>query len=48
LTPVLLLQQQAVGNIRFGYAAAMGVLLFVLIFGLTVAQRLLFRGGEAK
>jgi multiple sugar transport system permease protein len=48
LTPVLLLQQQAVGNIRFGYAAAMGVLLFALIFGLTVLQRLIFRGGEAK
>jgi multiple sugar transport system permease protein len=47
LTPVLLLVQQAVQNIRFGYAAAIGVILFALIFGLTVLQRLLFRGGES-
>jgi ABC-type sugar transport system permease subunit len=44
---VLLLVQQAVQNIRFGYAAAIGVILFALIFGLTVLQRLLFRGGES-
>jgi multiple sugar transport system permease protein len=47
LTPVLLLVQEAVKNIRFGYAAAMGVILFALMFGLTALQRLIFRGGES-
>lgn len=47
LTPVLLLVQEAVKNIRFGYAAAMGVLLFALMFGLTALQRVIFRGGES-
>jgi multiple sugar transport system permease protein len=47
LSPVLLLVQEATKNIRFGYAAAMGVILFVLMFGLTALQRVLFRGGES-
>jgi multiple sugar transport system permease protein len=47
LSPVLLLVQEAVKNIRFGYAAAMGVILFVLMFGLTALQRVIFRGGES-
>jgi multiple sugar transport system permease protein len=48
LTPVLFLVQKLVQNIQFGYSAAVGVLLFVLIFSLTVAQRLLFGRGEAS
>ena len=48
LTPVLLLVQEAVQNIRFGYAAAMGVLLLVLMVVLTIAQRLLFGGTESS
>jgi multiple sugar transport system permease protein len=47
LTPVLFLVQKLVQNIQFGYSAAVGVLLFALIFGITVIQRLLFRGDEA-
>src|SRR5262245_29950244 len=48
LTPVLFLVQKLVQNIQFGYAAAVGVLLFILIFGLTVIQRLLFGRGDAS
>jgi multiple sugar transport system permease protein len=47
LTPVLLLVQQAVQNIRFGYAAAMGVILLVFMVALTLIQRLLFGRQEA-
>jgi multiple sugar transport system permease protein len=47
LTPVLLLVQEAIQNIRFGYAAAMGVILLVLMVVLTLAQRWLFGRGEA-
>jgi multiple sugar transport system permease protein len=42
MTPVLFLVQKLVNNIQFGYSAAIGVLLFILIFSLTVFQRLLF------
>jgi multiple sugar transport system permease protein len=42
LTAVLYLYRTAIGDIRFGYAAAMGIVLFVLIFALTLLQRLLF------
>jgi multiple sugar transport system permease protein len=48
LTPVLFLVQKLVQNIQFGYSAAIGVLLFVLIFSLTVLQRLFFGRGEAS
>jgi multiple sugar transport system permease protein len=47
LTPVLLLVQEAVGNFRFGYAAAMGVILLVFMVALTLIQRLLFGRSEA-
>jgi multiple sugar transport system permease protein len=47
LTPVLLLVQEAVQNIRFGYAAAMGVILLVFMVALTLIQRLLFGRQEA-
>ncbi|MCP9484614.1 MAG: sugar ABC transporter permease [Gaiellaceae bacterium MAG52_C11] len=42
LTAVLYLYRTAIGDIRFGYAAAMGIVLFVLIFTVTLVQRLLF------
>jgi multiple sugar transport system permease protein len=46
LTPVLLLYQTAIQDVDFGYAAAMGVVLFVIIFAVTLIQRLLFGKAE--
>lgn len=46
LTVVLYLYQTAFQNIKFGYAAAMGVALFAIIFTLTLLQRLLFGKAE--
>ena len=46
LTAVLYLYQVAIQDVDFGYAAAVGVALFVLIFSLTLAQRLLFGRAE--
>jgi multiple sugar transport system permease protein len=46
LTTVLYLYNQAIGNIKFGYAAAVGVVLFVFIFTVTLIQRLLFGRAE--
>ena len=42
LTVVLYLYNKAIANAEFGYAAAVGVVLFVGIFAITVVQRLLF------
>ncbi|HSC92133.1 MAG TPA: sugar ABC transporter permease [Gaiellaceae bacterium] len=42
LTPVLYLYQVAIQDVNFGYAAALGVALFLLIFTATLVQRLLF------
>lgn len=42
MTMVLYLYKSAFGNFDFGYAAAVGVVLFGIIFGLTVVQRRLF------
>ena len=42
LTAVLYLYRTAIADIRFGYAAAIGVALFVLIFAITLLQRLIF------
>ena len=42
LTAVLYLYRTAIADVRFGYAAAIGVALFLLIFVLTVIQRLIF------
>jgi multiple sugar transport system permease protein len=47
LTAVLYLYRKAIRDIDFGYAAAVGVALFVLIFGLTFIQRQLFGRTEA-
>jgi ABC-type sugar transport system permease subunit len=42
MTMVLYLYKSAFGNFDFGYAAAVGVVLFAIIFTLTVVQRRLF------
>jgi multiple sugar transport system permease protein len=46
LTPVLYLYQTAIQDVDFGYAAAMGVVLFLIIFAVTLVQRLLFGKAE--
>ena len=46
LTAVLYLYQVAIQDVDFGYAAAVGLALFVLIFTVTLAQRLLFGRAE--
>jgi multiple sugar transport system permease protein len=48
LTTVLYLFNQAIGNIKFGYAAAVGVVLFAFIFTVTLIQRLLFGKAEVS
>jgi multiple sugar transport system permease protein len=42
LTAVLYIYRTAFADIRFGYAAAIGVTLFAIIFTITLVQRLLF------
>lgn len=42
MTMVLYLYKSAFGNFDFGYAAAVGVVLFTIIFALTLVQRRLF------
>lgn len=46
LSVVLYLYRTAIADVRFGYAAAIGMALFVLIFTLTLIQRLLFGKAE--
>lgn len=46
LTAVLYLYQAAIQDVDFGYAAAIGVALFALIFAATLIQRLLFGKAE--
>jgi multiple sugar transport system permease protein len=46
LTVVLYLYSEAIGNIHFGYAAAVGLVLFAFIFTVTLIQRLLFGKAE--
>ena len=46
VTVVLYLYQTAIKDVNFGYAAAIGTALFVLIFALTLIQRLLFGKAE--
>jgi multiple sugar transport system permease protein len=48
LTAVLYLYQTAIQDVDFGYAAAVGVALFVLIFTVTLIQRLLFGKAEVS
>ncbi len=42
MTMVLYLYNAAFSQFNFGYAAAVGIVLFVLIFGATLVQRRLF------
>ena len=46
LSAVLYLYRTAIADVRFGYAATIGIALFVLIFTLTLIQRLLFGKAE--
>jgi multiple sugar transport system permease protein len=46
LTAVLYLYNTMIGDLDFGYAAAVGVALFVIIFFVTLVQRLLFGRAE--
>jgi multiple sugar transport system permease protein len=46
MTIVLYLFNTAINDVRFGYAAAVGIILFGIIFSLTVIQRLLFGRAE--
>lgn len=46
LTAVLYLYRTAIADVRFGYAATIGIVLFLLIFTLTLIQRLLFGKAE--
>jgi multiple sugar transport system permease protein len=48
LTAVLYLYQTAIRDVDFGYGATVGVALFVLIFTLTLIQRLLFGKAEVS
>jgi multiple sugar transport system permease protein len=48
LTVVLYMYQTAISDLRWGYAATMGVVLFAVIFGLTLVQRLLFGRAEVS
>jgi multiple sugar transport system permease protein len=45
-TIVLYLYRSAINDVRFGYAAAVGIILFAIIFTLTVLQRLVFGRAE--
>jgi multiple sugar transport system permease protein len=47
LTPVLYLYQKAIQDIRFGYAAAVGIILLVFLMTLTIIQQFLFGRGES-
>jgi multiple sugar transport system permease protein len=48
LTPVLYVYRVAFYDVRFGFAAAAGIALMLLIFTLTLTQRLLFGRAEAS
>jgi multiple sugar transport system permease protein len=47
LTAVLYLYRKAIKDVEFGYAASIGVVLFVIIFAITLVQRQLFGKTEA-
>ncbi len=46
MTIVLYLYNTAINDVRFGYASALGIVLFAIIFVLTFIQRLLFGKAE--
>ena len=45
-TAVLYLYQTAIFDAQWGYAAAVGIVLFLIIFAFTLVQRLLFGRAE--
>jgi len=45
-TAVLYLYQTAIGDYRWGYAATIGIVLFAIIFAITLIQRLIFGKAE--
>jgi ABC-type sugar transport system permease subunit len=47
MTVVLYLYNAAIPQLNFGYAAAVGIVLFVVIFGATLIQRRLFGGAPS-
>jgi multiple sugar transport system permease protein len=47
LSVVLYLYRTAIADVQFGYAAAVGIVLFAIIFTLTLIQRLLFGKAES-
>ena len=47
MTVVLYLYNAAFSQFNFGYAAAVGVILFVFILGVTLVQRRLFGGAPS-
>jgi multiple sugar transport system permease protein len=47
MTVVLYLYNAAFSQFKFGYAAAVGVILFIVIFGATLIQRRLFGGAPS-
>ena len=48
LSVVLYMYQTAISDLRWGYAAAIGVVLFLMIFVFTLVQRLLFGRAEVS
>ena len=48
LTVVLYMYQTAISDLRWGYAATIGVVLFLIIFVFTLVQRLLFGRAEVS
>jgi multiple sugar transport system permease protein len=48
MTAVLYLYRTAIADVNFGYAAAIGVFLFAIIFAITLIQRLLFGRAEVR
>jgi multiple sugar transport system permease protein len=48
MTIVLYLYNTAINDVRFGYAAAVGIILFAIIFTLTFIERLLFGKAEVS
>jgi ABC-type sugar transport system permease subunit len=47
MTVVLYLYNAAFSQFKFGYAAAVGVILFIVIFSATLIQRRLFGGAPS-
>jgi multiple sugar transport system permease protein len=48
LSVVLYMYQTAISDLKWGYAATIGVVLFLIIFVFTLVQRLLFGRAEVS